>query len=409
MSTNNVTTNNTTTSVPEQTTLLPLKMFNDEYIYTTNVFLDFVRTVRDYEKKDVYTRVTISDISAFALSEPADELDANMPTALSEASADTMAHLQLGIEFKTPEGETYVFPLRETAKKSLLDRARINGASLERLSRSKLSTILNMCYALYTQNSALIYINNDKVNAVLSGDVNDFSVMSLTSLLSALHKRFEDLSFNFQFVEGYLDHYYCFSKYDITDGNLLEKYQDALTNHGIPFNPRRMKAAVRFASSNVGMATAKVTSFLKIEDRYIPLGTACQTQHRGGKTVTDFENGLVGMFASYQEALTDLTKLMDIKLKHPVDVMTKVCKKLKYPKDQSIEAIRLFQSYAEPNKTTAYDLYCALGEVLFNCHTSKIEETRTFIYSEDMPKVLGYSEKEWKKLDSPLSDGWGVK
>lgn len=408
MSTNNVTTNNTTTSVPVQTTLLPLKMFNDAYRFYSLSCKEFIDTVKEYESEDEYKRVVISGLSVFALEDAGDEIDANIPSALSEASGDTMMHLRLGIEFES-EGETYVYPLRETAKKSLLDRAKINGASLEKLSRSQLSTVLNMCYRLYPESNSLVYINNNKVNAVLSGDTKDFSVLPLTDLLNVLHNKFKDLSFNFQFVEGYLDHWYCFSKYDITDSNLLEKYQEALTTHGIPFNPRRMKAAVQFASSNVGMATAKVTSFLKNEDRYIPLGTACQTQHRGGKTVEDFENSLMGMFASYQEALTDLTKLMDIKLKHPVDVMTKVCQKLKYPKEQSIEAIQLFQSYAEPNKTTAYDLYCALGEVLFNCRTSKIEETKTFIYAEDMPKVLGYSEREWKKFDSPLSDGWGVK
>lgn len=383
----------------------PTEMFKDAFRHFTTDCRDFVDKVAEYELNDKYTRAKISDLTVLPLVDVEDEMDANFPPYLEEAVADTLSNLQLGISFTDADGIDYTLPLRETAKKSLLDRAKISGASLERLSRAQLCTVLNMCYRLYSNSSTLIYVNNNKIAAVLSGDSKDFSVLPLNSLLKALHDKFDELSFKFRFVDGYIDHYYCYSRYEILDGDLLDSYKEALKAHNIHFNSGNMKAAVQFSSSNVGMSTAKVSSFIKTDNHFLPLGTACFTPHRGGKNIDDFRENLKGMFGSYQEALLNLTKLMDIKLQYPVDVMTKICQKLKYPREQSIEAIRLFESYAGKG-TTAYDVYCALGEVLFNCTASKVAETKTLIYSEDLPKVLGFSEKEWNKLDSPLKFSW---
>lgn len=383
----------------------PTEMFKDSFQHFTTECRDFVDTVAKYEKDDKYERVKISDLTVFPLVDVEDEMDANLPSYLDEVVADTISNLQLGISFTDSNGFTYRLPLRETAKKSLLDRAKISGASLERLSRAQLCTVLNMCYRLYSNSSTLIYLNNDKIAAVLSGDSKDFSILPLKNLLETLHEKFDELSFRFQFVDGYIDHYYCFSRYEILDGDLLDGYKKALKEHNISFNPSNMRAAVQFSSSNVGMSTAKVSSYIKTDNHYLPLGTACFIPHRGGKTVDDFKENLKGMFGSYQEALIDLTKLMNIELQHPVDVMTKICQKLKYPKNESIEAIRLFETYAGKG-TTAYDVYCALSEVLFNCTASKVEETKTLIYSEDLPKVLSFSEKDWHKLDTPLKFSW---
>ncbi|MCH5191880.1 MAG: hypothetical protein J1F23_06910 [Oscillospiraceae bacterium] len=394
MSQNNVSTN-----------LILTEMRKDNFSHFTTDCRDFVDTIEIYENLDKYARGKVSDIEIFPLVGVGDTLNANFPAHYDDVVNDTKENLQLGISFTDEDCFTYKLPLRETAKKSLLDRAKISGASLERLSRSQLSSVLNMCYKLYSNSSTLIYVNNDKVAAVLSGDSKDFSILPLRKLLESLHEKFDELSFRFQFVDGYLDHYYCLCKYEIVDGDLLDSYKKALDAHKIPYDARRMKAAVQFSSSNVGISTAKVSSFIKTDNHFLPLGTACSTPHRGGKTIDDFKESLKGMFGSYQEALVDLTRLMDIQLNHPVDVMTKICQKLKYPKAQSIEAIQLFESYAG-NGTTAYDVYVALGEVLFNCSAANFEKAKTLIYAEDLPKVLGFSDKEWRKLDTPLQFSW---
>lgn len=401
---NNVKTNNKT--APEQFTLLKPEMVNDIWCAMTKDPNEFIKFIRDYEKNDKYVRVTVSDIAISPLVDLEDEIDADFPSELADAVNDTQNHLQLYATFKDENEVEYKLPLRETAYKSLLDRARINGSSLSRFEKSQLSRVLNMCFNLYPKTYALCYINNNKVNAVLSGDTQDFSVLPLKDLVETLHKRFTELSFNFRFIEGYIDHYYCFSKYEITDGNLLDTYKKALDDNKIPYNSSKLSAAVQLVSSNVGLSTARVSAFIKNDDHYIPLGTACQVQHRGGKTVEDFENSLNGMFGSYQEAIIGLTKLMSIKLNHPVDCMVAVCRKLKLPYEQCRGAIALFESYASCGNMTAYDVYVALGEVIFNCTISNVSETRTLFITEDITKALGFSENDWHKFDAPLKTSW---
>lgn len=396
---NNVKTNNKT--APEQFTLLKPEMFNDIWCAMTTNPNEFIKSIRDYEKNDKYITVRVSDIVISPLVDFEDEIDAEFPSELADAVSDTQNHLQLYVTFKDEEENEYKLPLRETAHKSLLDRAKINGHSLTVFKKTQLSRVLNMCYELYPNTYALCYINNNKVNAVLSGDENDYAILPLIDLVEILHKRFTALKFTFKFIEGYIDHSYCFSKYEITDGNLLDAYKKALDDNKIPYNPSKLSAAVQFASSNVGLSTAKVSSFIKNDDRYIPLGTACQVQHRGKKTVEDFDNCLNGMFGSYQEAIVGLTKLMGIKLNHPVDTMVTVCRKLKLPSEQCRGAIALFESYANSNMT-AYDVYCALGEVIFNCTVSGVPETKTLIVTEDITKALGFSERDWHKMDAPI-------
>ena len=77
------------------------------------------------------------------------------------------------------------FPVRDTAYKSLLGRARISGNALPKLSRPKLAEVLNSCLALY-RDSALLLIRDEKVSAAHSGDERDYSILEIDQLLDGL-------------------------------------------------------------------------------------------------------------------------------------------------------------------------------------------------------------------------------
>lgn len=384
-------------------------MCTDGFMFATDNCREFVDKVSDYEKLDSYKRVSVSDITTFPLQDEEELVDHFLDgnTGFEPALSDTIkGKTQLKIKFKDSDDNEYMYPLRDTAVKSLLDRAKISGASLSRMSKTQLATVLNMCYCLYKSSNALVYINNHKVSAVLSGDSKDFSVLPLNSLLDKLHNKFDELSFQFKFLHGYLDHSYIIASYAITDGDLLDTYKQAMNEHNISFNPNKLNAVVRFISSNVGLSTAKVSCYIRNGENFICLGTACSTPHRSAHTVDDFADSLNGMFAGYREKLSCLEKLMDIQLKYPIDVMTKICQKFKLPKQESIDAISLFESYTGTNSSTAYDVYMALQEVIYNCKVNKFLETKTLIYSEDLSKAVMFSADAWKSLDKPLKVSW---
>jgi len=60
------------------------------------------------------------------------------------AVKDTVKNLGLALRFGAG-----CFPMRDTAYKSLLDRARIGGAALLKLKRRELADTLNLCLPLY--------------------------------------------------------------------------------------------------------------------------------------------------------------------------------------------------------------------------------------------------------------------
>ena len=102
------------------------------------------------------------------------------PGITSDAVKDTEENLGLAMDI---DGMAY--PIRTTAYKSLLDRAKIGGTVLPKLSRKVLSDVLNECLRIYPS-EALVLIRDEKVSAVHSGDEADYSVLPIDELLITL-------------------------------------------------------------------------------------------------------------------------------------------------------------------------------------------------------------------------------
>ena len=116
-----------------------------------------------------------------------------------EAVADTASRLGLAIR---TEDNPFFRPLRDTAWKSLLDRAKINGTALPKLSRFKLAEVLNSCLELHSAD-ALLLVRDEKVAAVHSGDSNDYSILPINDLLTMLETKLEERFPEYEFDSGY--------------------------------------------------------------------------------------------------------------------------------------------------------------------------------------------------------------
>lgn len=95
----------------------------------------------------------------------AEDLPAFAPGTSQEAVRDTVRGLGLAMRV---EGNLY--PMRDTAYKSLLDRAKLRGSVLPELSRPKLARTLNDCLHVFTSD-ALVLIRDEKVAAAHSGSL----------------------------------------------------------------------------------------------------------------------------------------------------------------------------------------------------------------------------------------------
>ena len=117
-----------------------------------------------------------------------------------DAVTDTVENLGLALQV-----DGVLYPLRSTAYKTLLDRAKIGGTALPKLSRKQLASVLNACLAVHN-NEALLLIREEKVSAAHSGDEKDYSVLPMDELLTALEQKMDARFPGYHFESGYRDH-----------------------------------------------------------------------------------------------------------------------------------------------------------------------------------------------------------
>lgn len=153
-------------------------------------------------KNSRWIRCKVADLQVEPLSESSPligNLSAFAAGTSQEAVKDTAENLGLAMRVN---GELY--PVRVTAYKSLLDRAKIGGTALPKLSREVLAEVLNECLKLYSAD-ALLLIRDEKISAVHSGDDVDYSVLPIDELLKVLQAKLDARFSGNEFESGYCD------------------------------------------------------------------------------------------------------------------------------------------------------------------------------------------------------------
>ena len=154
-------------------------------------------------KNSRWIRCKVADLQVEPLGESSPligNLSAFAAGTSQEAVKDTAENLGLAMRVN---GELY--PVRMTAYKSLLDRAKIGGTALPKLSREVLAEVLNECLKLYSAD-ALLLIRDEKISAVHSGDEVDYSVLPIDELLKVLQAKLDARFSGNEFEPGYCDH-----------------------------------------------------------------------------------------------------------------------------------------------------------------------------------------------------------
>ena len=113
-------------------------------------FSDFSAMLSYHEqvrKSSQWERTEVKKLQVAALDKTSplyEDTDSFDPSVSRDAVEDTAENLKLAIKLRDK-----FFPLRDTAYKSLLDRAKIGGSALPKLSREKLADVINACLALH--------------------------------------------------------------------------------------------------------------------------------------------------------------------------------------------------------------------------------------------------------------------
>ena len=208
-----------------------LKQCQDSYSTQFTQFPAMLAHHEESRKASLWERIEVNRLRVAALDTKSplyEDKSGFDPSVSQDAIADTAENLGLAIQV----GGRY-FPLRDTAYKSLLDRAKINGTALPKLARAKLAEVLNSCLELH-KDSALLLIRDEKVSAAHSGDSRDYSILEIDQLLDGLQKKMDERFSGNEFETGYSDHAITSASWKLPGQkeDLLSTYEKLLEAEG---------------------------------------------------------------------------------------------------------------------------------------------------------------------------------
>lgn len=363
------------------------KPCEDRYFTTFTTFREMEHYHEHMAAESRWQRCRVKDLHIEPL-DPASPLYGDLSAfaaGTSEAAVEDTAR-NLGLAMRV-EGELY--PIRTTGYKTLLERAKLGGSVLPKLSRPKLARTLNDCLALYSS-EALLLIRDEKVSAAHSGNADDYSVLPIDQLLQSLEKKLDSRFPGNAFESGYRDHAVTSASWTMPGQkeDLLGSYEKVLSAHGKTAMAAKLTPGIRFLTSDTGVASAKVSALLMGAQAPIAIGSCVAVDHRRQTRVEDFERALDQLFAQFQDSVGKLQKLLEIPLEYPVNAMTRVCKKLSLPKKAAVEAIAMYEMAYGGGPATAHDVFLAMQEIPFLLKSDHTPEAKLLAVEENMARAL---------------------
>ena len=310
--------------------------------------------------------------------------------------ADTMKHTSLVAEFR---GE--YFAIRDTAIKTLLERAGISGQALKRVPKKVLGEILNHCIET-SKGKSLVLHSFDKISAFHSGD-NSYSVLEMYKLFKLTSDYLSAKYPGSNFIEATYDHSLTTGLWEIKNSDLTDAYVDFLKRNDLN-KWDEIKPILRVTTSDVGISSVTISPMLFVDDTFkITLGSPMKLAHRNGAAISDFKKNLDLIFPQFDAALGKLMKLASIEVRYPKYCMGSVMKKIGIHKNLGLEVLENFMFGMGSNPITAHEIYCSINEVLFIMTCNKESQTKIAKTEEMIARALNI---KWQDYDLPGEFTW---
>ena len=317
----------------------------------------------------------------------------------AEILEDTMENTSLLLKV---DGKDY--PVRSCAIKTVLERARISGHALNKVSKTVFAEILNYCMGVASGDS-LIKIADEKVSAVHGGDPKDYTVMEMLPLFKATSDFLNREYPGNTFMTAHFDHSIATAiwRLDGQADNLLDTYHREIAAKGL--QTEKMVPALRFSTSDVGMSGANLYPIFLVgaESRIVPLGYSIRTEHKNGVDMQYFEEQLRLVYAQFEKALDKQVQLMNIEIRYPVTTLMRVLKRIKAPKKASYEAMDYFVAIHGDSPCTAYELFMQMSDVIFSAQCDGASGLRIAQLEEIVSRALNVN---WHEYDHPGDFKW---
>lgn len=369
------------------------RIYADEFQTTfanTKEMLDFLAS---RGQNSQWIRKPTRLLRLLPLEKEADKLKGSSGNPMDDILEDTEKNTNLLLKVN---GETY--PVRNCAIQTILSRARVSGYGLRDLETATYAKVVNYCLKV-AKGDALIKIADGKVSAVHGGDEHDYSILDMREIFATTSEYLQVHFKGSEYMEGsgMYDHSIVSATWKL-GGNqeLLDTYRKALRDNGL--EDKVEAPALRLTSSDVAASGANLYPILICESssRTISLGSPIKLAHEKRATLTDFRNNLSLICSRYQDAITNLSILMDIEIRHPSNCLRLVMRKIGIRKKLINQVVELYEAQNGTGPCTAHDLYYAMNEASFFGACEGLQGHSIIKLEEDITRALSL---DWKEYD----------
>lgn len=369
------------------------RIYADEFQTTfanTKEMLDFLAS---RGQNSQWIRKPTRLLRLLPLEKEANKLKGSSGNPMDDILEDTEKNTNLLLKVN---GETY--PVRNCAIQTILSRARVSGYGLRDLETATYAKVVNYCLKV-AKGDALIKIADGKVSAVHGGDEHDYSILDMREIFATTSEYLQVHFKGSEYMEGsgMYDHSIVSATWKL-GGNqeLLDTYRKALRDNGL--EDKVEAPALRLTSSDVAASGANLYPMLICESssRTISLGSPIKLAHEKRATLTDFRNNLSLICSRYQDAITNLSILMDIEIRHPSNCLRLVMRKIGIRKKLINQVVELYEAQNGTGPCTAHDLYYAMNEASFFGACEGLQGHSIIKLEEDITRALSL---DWKEFD----------
>ena len=389
-------------------------MLQDYEVKKFNKEDEFAEFIDDFEVNTIRTNFYLSEMMVYPLDNVPILVDEIMkklqiePTVERQAVIEAMSSTALAVQAPIA-GTLRTYPVSGSAVASLNARAGFVQASCLRYgtnnSRCEMSptdraNVLNAGIRCY-KTRGLSIIRDNKIRAVLSGDVHDYSVIPANDVYKISRDVLSKMNGKkVSFLYGNVSHDFTTFVFIVNKADILASIENSFNKASIPWD-ESYRMAVKIITSDTGLCGCNVYPML-IDKRGMefPLGTSLKTTHKNGHTITDVSSNVDKVFASFREAASNIDKLANYQVKCVSGLVMYIGKNVKLPKSVVFKAFEEFTALYGAN-VYGVDVYFLLLDILDRLYKEgKISSYLQLVTAEGIARLLFFDNIE--NIDIPF-------
>ncbi len=305
--------------------------------------------------------------------------------------------------------------VRNCAKASLMETAKLYGTALSRMSPDAYAQTLN-CGLDVANGKSMILLRYGKLAALHSDGPAGYEIMPIPDLLDITVRELENRFGEIRFLSGYNSHSYTEAEFELTDAQmyLVMLYQQALESvrsrsvYDIDFMP-----TVRFCSSDTSGACATLQpQFSVSRSRPVRLCDGIRVKH-SRKGMAEGQSGMAmyryeisRIYARFEEAAKNVKRMASVTLYHPENVVVGLCRKFGIPKRYGTAAYDEVQMYrgGEGSSMIAHDVFLAMSACIACAKERGASRTAVNGIDEAISRISQVDD--WREFDVSGTVAW---